>query len=252
MSPTVPRVRGLESLQSCKVHITESTLSKRDDNTDCCCWLYNGASPQLNLTHLVHRRRRTRSGGSVCCLCPPALNETPCRKYKGAEVGQASEELELDIYRSAEDERGRGAVTPTCCKPGCNWLRDVARCDVTGIGRITVRSAPQYHATSGFASLLLRQRCAIFRYVFGDPRLLHAEGIDHLNLRGYVDILCAASERSGTMSGGDFSTLLQIADGCGVCACSLKDSVGSPVIGNRISGLDPIFSLFSLLNTTAV
>lgn len=32
-------------------------------------WLYNGDSPQLNLTHLVHRRRRTR--GAVCSLFVP-------------------------------------------------------------------------------------------------------------------------------------------------------------------------------------
>ncbi|XP_039998590.1 uncharacterized protein LOC120798384 isoform X4 [Xiphias gladius] len=45
--------------------------------------------------------------------------------------------------------------------------------------------------------------------------------------RGYVDILCAATEASNTMNGGDFGSLPRITDGCGPCAMYLKDSVDS-------------------------
>ncbi|XP_039998591.1 uncharacterized protein LOC120798384 isoform X5 [Xiphias gladius] len=48
-----------------------------------------------------------------------------------------------------------------------------------------------------------------------------------LGQRGYVDILCAATEASNTMNGGDFGSLPRITDGCGPCAMYLKDSVDS-------------------------
>lgn len=41
--------------------------------------------------------------------------------------------------------------------------------------------------------------------------------------RAYMDILCAATE-DPTMNGGDFSTLAQIADDCGMFASSVGKS----------------------------
>lgn len=45
-------------------------------------WLYNGASPQLNLTHLVHRRRRTRGA-----VCSPRVPTEPSRMAAERDAG---------------------------------------------------------------------------------------------------------------------------------------------------------------------
>ncbi|XP_039998586.1 uncharacterized protein LOC120798384 isoform X2 [Xiphias gladius] len=144
-------------------------------------------------------------------------------------LGRCSSEKKRGEKRSAAISTGRPSPLASLCQKREGFFTTPSPRILTLclLSLLSARSASQYHATSGFGLLLVRHRCAICEVVFRDACFLHFAGIDHLHLRGYVDILCAATEASNTMNGGDFGSLPRITDGCGPCAMYLKDSVDS-------------------------
>lgn len=109
---------------------------------------------------------------------PPPLSLGPGHMREGR-LGRCSSGKKRGEKRSAAISTGGPSPSASLCQKREGFFTTPSPRILTLclLSLLSARSAPQYHATSGFALVLLRHHCAIREDIFRDPCFLHLAGM---------------------------------------------------------------------------